>query len=159
MFKNPINRSTLYAFVADDLQEKQVEGKIITSLIDSAKAQMNLAENVTEGQPNKELLAPALILQSPSQNAGEALRLIKNIPEKSDAIRNICRSYAFRGDIFSATTSISPLISKSDLASFYWFILYGYAEGNNKSTKQWTEYNQNYILRFNRFIRYIDENS
>ncbi len=159
MFKNPINRSSLYAFVADELQKKHVEGDIITSLIDSAKAQMNLAGNITEGQPNKVLLAQALILQSPSQNAAEAFQLIKNIPEKSDAIRNICRSYAFHGDMFRAVSDISPLISSSDLASFYWYILLGYNEENDKQAKEWMEYDRNYFSRFNLFIRYIDENS
>ncbi|HLY68770.1 MAG TPA: hypothetical protein VKR53_03505 [Puia sp.] len=159
MFKNPINRSSLYSFVADDLARQHAAGNIVASLIDSAKAQMNLAVNITEGQPNKELLAAALILQSPSQNAAEAFRLIKNIPEKFDALRNICRSYAFHGDIYKAKTDISPLISSSDLASFYWYILHGYAERNGAPAKEWIEYDGNYFSRLNLFIRYIDENS
>jgi energy-coupling factor transporter ATP-binding protein EcfA2 len=160
MFKNPINRATIYGFVATELQRQNVTGEVINALIDSAKKQVGLADNITDGQPDKCLLAPALILQSPAGNADEAARLIKNIPEKPDAERNMCMSYAFRGDLFLAVKNIPPLISPSDLASFYRNILYGYGIGETKKSKiGWDRYEEYYPPRFNFFIKYIDENS
>ncbi|SRR5579871_1297892 len=159
IFKNPINRASLYSFVANDLQKKKVKGDIIASLIDSAKKQVSLVTNVTEGQPEKQLLADALILQSPSQNGSEALHLIKNIPEKSEAARSICRSYAFAGEMYQAVKNIPSLISSTDQALFYWYILRGYAERNDQSMKDWVEYDNNYFSRWNLPIRYINENN
>ena len=120
---------------------------------------MNRAENITEGQPNRELLGTALILQSPSQNAAEAFRIIKNIPEKADATRNMCAAFAFNNEIFNAQENILPLISASDLSFFNWQILYGYNEANNRETNEWREYDDNYYTRINLFIKYIDENN
>jgi len=158
MFKNPINRASLYAFAANELQKNHVRGNIISSLIDSSKDQIRMVGNITEGQPDKELLASALILQSP-ENSAYVSRLIKNIPEKPDAMKNICRSYAFAGDMYQAVNNIPPLISSSDQLFYYWYILHGYAEEKNTRKKEWVEFDNNYFQLRTLFIKYIDENN
>jgi hypothetical protein len=159
MFKNPINRSSLYSFAAIILQQQHITGNVVNALIDSASSQANFAENITEGQPDKALLAISLVLQSPSQNEARALHLIKNIPEKADALQNICSAYAFNQEIYSAKENVAPLISASDQALYNWHILYGYAESKKRDTNEWKEYDKNYFSRFNLFIRYINENN
>jgi hypothetical protein len=160
VFKNPVNRASLYGFAATQLQLHRLNADISNALIDSAKKQISEAVNITGGQPDKASLAPALVLQSPGGNGDQAARLIRNIPEKSDAARNICLAYAFSGDMYHATSAIPPLISASDLANFYWHILYGYGAGeNNNGNKSWSQYNDYYYPRFNLMIKFIDENS
>jgi hypothetical protein len=159
MFKNPINRSSLYAFVGNELLKKRNTGNLTNRFLDSAKVELNRAENITQGQPNRQLYAQALIMQDPLKNESEAYRVIRNIPNKSFALSNICRAYAFHGELFKAQNDIPAFISDSDLAVFLWYFLYGYEEGNSVPGKAWNNFNSNYYSGSNLYIRYIDENS
>ncbi len=159
IFKNPMNRSTLYTFVANELIRENPGDSVAPQLIDSARMEMGRVENIGEDQPNREVLAHTLVMQSPSKNSEEAYRLIKNIPEKFNAMSNICRSYAFHGELYNAQARIPEFISDSDLAFFISCTLYGYADGNLESKKEWENFNRNYPGRFVKYITYIDENS
>ena len=159
MFKNPVNRSSLYAFAAQELLREKVEGKMIQQLIDSAQIELTRVENITGDQPNRRILAYALAMQDPSKNLSKVYMLIKNLPAKFSAIEDISRSFSFYGDLYQAKANIPDFISGSDQADFLWNILYGYSEGKGDAGPAWKEFIQNYPVMLNRFIVYIDENS
>ncbi|MEP6615302.1 MAG: hypothetical protein ABJA57_01925 [Ginsengibacter sp.] len=159
MFKNPINRSSLYAFVASSMVQEKSDSKLIQRFIDSSRLEMNRAENITQGQPNRQSLAYAMVMYSPSKNNGEAYTLIKNIQGKFNAIRQICRTYGYYGALYNAMENIPPFISDDDLASFLWNILFGYQLRDPGQKKEWSEFNRYYVPFFTQFISYVDENS
>ena len=158
-FKLPMNRSSLYAYSAVTASYEKQDGKLVQQFIDSAKVEMNRAENVTAGQPNRPLVAFALAMQSPEKNAAEISMLIKNIPQKSPALRNTCRSYAFNGKLFEAVDNIPESISANDQAEFLGNILYDFHENDDKEQPQWATFNQYYRPFIIRFIQYVDENN
>jgi energy-coupling factor transporter ATP-binding protein EcfA2 len=158
-FKNPINRSSLYAFGARELLMQKAGGPYIQQLIDSSTAEMNRTENLTTGQPNREVLVQALVLQSPSKNTEEAYRLIKNLPVKNGALQNICRSYAFYGNLDGARSNIPPFISASDQSDFLWEILYGYSLGNARIDSSWMRFSKAYPVFLTSNLLYVDENN
>ncbi len=158
-FKNPVNRSTLYAFVAKELLIRKKEDPVIQQLIDSSAMEMNRIENSTSDQPNRELLSHALVMQSPSKNSAEAYRLIKNLPAKFFAIQNICRSYAYYGDLDGARNNIPSFISAADQSSFLWQLLYGYSSNNLNVTEEWKVFAQQYPVNLTSNLVYIDENN
>lgn len=159
MFKNPINRSSLYAFAANQLLHEHYEGNLIRQYMDSAKVELSRAENISEGQPNRQVYAQSLVMKSPSDNVSEAYKVIRNIPDKSMAVRNICRAYAFHGELHKAQSVIPAVVSDSDLANFLWFFLYGYEEGKAILPKEWENFSEKYYSRQSLFIKYINENS
>ncbi|MBZ5858417.1 nSTAND1 domain-containing NTPase [Flavihumibacter profundi] len=158
-FKLPMNRSSLYAFAATEMIREKQDAKIIQQLIDSAGSEAKRAENVTTDQPNRQLLAFALAMQSPGKNATEINRLIKNLPQKFSAFKNTCRSYAFNGDLFGATDHIPNAISDNDQADFLATILYGYWEKDKVSGSEWAGFNEYYRPFITRYIQYVDENN
>jgi hypothetical protein len=159
IFKNPVNRSSLYAFAAKELLARKKEDPVIQQLIDSSAVEMNRIENSTSDQPNRELLAQALVMQSPSKNTGEAYRLIKNLPAKFFAIQNICSSYAFYGDLDGARNNIPTFISAADQTFFLWQILNGYSKNNVIIKNEWKAFAQQYSVNLTRNLVYIDENN
>ena len=132
---------------------------MIQQLIDSANREMSRVENTTGDQPNRRLLAYALMMQNPSKNAEQAYLLIKNLPVKFAALQNTCRSFAFYEDLYNAAARIPDGISGSDQANFLRFILIGYSQGKGDNNAAWKEFNQQYPRNINAFIQYIDENS
>ncbi len=156
-FKNPINRSSLYAFIADDLLRSKSPNSLADRMIDSAKAEASRSENLTHGIPNRSVLANALVLQSPQKNGDEAVRLIKNLQAKAEARNNICRSYGFRGELYKGRSVIPASLSDTDLAGYLWYLMMGYNEGRGDSSADWKKFNDTYFYRFVRYIRYIDE--
>ena len=159
IFKNPVNRSSLYAYAAWDLLRRKHDGPVIQELIDSAVAEMNRIESSTNDQPNRNLLAHALVMQSPAKNTTEAYRLIKNLPVKFNAIQNICRSYAFYGDLHEARSNIPSFISSSDQSAFLWYLLYGYNQGTGMVEEEWRHFSNHYPEGLTNVIAYIDENN
>ncbi len=159
VFKNPVNRSSLYAFAASMLLREKADRKMVQRLIDSAYIEMTRIENITGEQPNRRVLSYALAMQDPAKNASQAYALIRNLPAKFAAIQDICRSFSFYNDLYKAETNIPDFISGSDEADFLWNILYGYSEGAGESGAEWKEFVQGYLQGINRFILYVDENS
>ena len=159
MFKNPINRSSLFAFTASELLRQKIGSDVVNRLIDSARAEMNLVDNITSQQPNQRMLAYALVMQSPEKNFAEANALIKNLPVKFAAMESISRALSFHGKLYQSSSYMPRFISASDQDGFLTETLYGYLEGQDKSDSSWQEFNQSNRPLDIRYIRYIDENS
>jgi energy-coupling factor transporter ATP-binding protein EcfA2 len=159
MFKNALNRSSLYAYAGSELLTENTSSAVGKQLMDSAKAELTRAENTTESQQNRVNIAYGLTLASPDANAPEATRLIKNLDEKVVALYHITRSFAHHGELYGAMSSIPPSISSTDRGKFLIMTLTGYNEGAKVSGPEW---NKNLSYRppfFYSFIRFIDENS
>jgi energy-coupling factor transporter ATP-binding protein EcfA2 len=159
IFKNPINRSSLYAFAAEALLREKASDSLIQPLIDSARQELTRVQDATGDQPNRRVLAYALMMQDPKKNMDTAFALIKNLPIKSPSFEEMCRSFAFSGDLYDARSVIPHFISGSDEAAYFQSILYGYAEGSGKPAGDWQAFIHNYSPLANWFIEYIDENN
>jgi len=159
VFKNPINRSSLYAFAAKELLRTKINIPMAQQLIDSAKIELTRIENLSTGQPNRILLAYALSMQHPQKNSPEAYTSIKNIGNKFWPTLRISRAFAFHGDLYHAQQNIPENISDSDQAEFLWNILYGYADGSGTQKNDWKEFTSNYPWVNTRVIIYINEDN
>jgi hypothetical protein len=159
VFKNPINRSSLYAFAATELLRKKTATPMVQQLIDSAKIELTRIENLSTGQPNRILLAYALSMQDPQRNSAEAYTVIKNIGNKFWPTLRVSRAFAFHGDLYRAQQNIPENISDSDQAEFLWNIVYGYADGSGIQKSDWKEFTSNYPWVNTRAIIYINEDN
>ncbi len=159
VFKNPINRSSLYAFVAYELQYEKYKGPLVQQMIDSARMEVPRAEITTQEQPNREVLATSLVLQPTNENVSEAFRLIKNIPGKFYATVYICGAFGFDDKLYEAKANIPLLSSDGDLPDFFSSILYSYDINKGLSGKEWNYYNSNYSKLSILDLRYIDESN
>jgi energy-coupling factor transporter ATP-binding protein EcfA2 len=157
-FKNPVNRSSLYAFCARELVEKKMNGLHVGQLLDSAQAEMKRVENSNELQPNRPLIAVGLVASQPSSNSEKIARnIIKNQPLKYESLQRIARALSYNGQLFAASEVIPANISDEDQLSFLWNILQGYTE-RLKVASDWREYEKNIVfpVRTNH-IPYVDE--
>jgi hypothetical protein len=159
MFKNAVNRSSLYAYAASEVLKQDAKSEVGKQLLDSAKAELKRVENTSGGQPNRVKMAYALTLQSPDKNSAEAFGLIKNLNQKFFAIQHITRSFSFYGKLYDARLNIPPNISSTDQAAFLTMILFGYNEGTRIAGEAWKEYLLNAPTNLYSHILYIDENS
>jgi hypothetical protein len=160
VFKKPTNRSSLYAFAAAEIQVEKGDQKLADRLIDSSRVELNRTQSVTGGQPNKQVLAYALALQNPEKNKEEIDKLIKNLPQKMNAIRDNARAMAFHQHLYEANSSIPALISDDDIAGALWQMLYSYSLGQNTNIgDQWKLYQAYYIELAVRSINYEDESN
>jgi len=159
MFKNPVNRSSLYSFAATQLLKEKFDGKKVQPLIDSAFAENERKENRTNEQPNRGFLAYAIMMENPDANVSKAYSLIRNLPSKIDANKEICRSFAFHEELYEAVQNIPDFNSGSDQADFFWFILRGFGEGQSSDDGGWNKFLNGAIPRLNQNIIYVDENS
>jgi len=158
-FKNPINRSSLYAFAAKELLRTKINTSMSQQLIDSATIELTRIENLSTGQPNRILIADALAMQDPLKNSPEAYKTIKNIGNKFWPALRISRAFAFHGDLYHAHQNTPENISDSDQAEFLWNILYGYADGLGSKRDDWKEFSSNYQWQNTRVIIYINEDN
>jgi hypothetical protein len=158
-FKNPSNRSSLYAFAAICLLKEKTDEKISQLLLDSAMAEKDRKENRTNDQPNRGLIAYALTMENPSGNTQKAYMLIKNLGSKNEVTENISRAFAFRKELYGAEENISANISSSDEADFLWAILLGYSEGMTETRPGWKKFDLGYPPRLNANLQYVDENN
>jgi hypothetical protein len=158
IFKNPINRSSLYAWVSLNLQQENGSRELVKQFLDSAIAEMNRATDIKLGQPNRELIANALVMQNPTSNVAKAYGIIRNIPDKLTAIMEIGKSYGYYGKLYEANTAMPQFISHSDKASFYWYILLGYEHQLASPGEEWSNFDHNYIQFLLDNIKYLDEN-
>ena len=158
VFKKPMNRSSLYAFAAVELQRKKLDAKLAKRLIDSAYIELSRVENLTTGQPNRQVLGFAVAMRDPAANT-EAYRLIKNIEAKFIGLQRVCQAQAFHGKLYEAKDNVPPFISDSDQAIFLWNILYGYSLAQPTTDDTWSEFNFYYDRIITQWINYIDESS
>ncbi len=157
-FKKPANRSSLYAYVARDFSEKNMDGKRVQQLLDSALAEMGRVENLNSEQPNRYRIAIALVTNAPSENSVEqAKAIIKNQSLKFVGLQRMARGLAYREELFKAVQVIPGNISDTDQLTFLWEILLGYAEGK-PTAPEWKEYEDTYAwFAKTDFIPYVDE--
>ena len=154
-----MNRSSLYAYAAINLLKEKFDNKKVQPVIDSAIKEMERVENITGEQPNRRLLAYALMMQDPEKNLSHAYTLIRNLPVKYTSMQEMCRAIAFHGDLYEAEKNVPESISASDQAAFLRKILAGYAEGNGGYDSSWNQYNISYPILYYQYIVYIDENN
>ena len=124
---NPINRSSIYAFVAKELSYRDFSAETIRIFIDSSYAEIDKIENLTTGQPNRTMLSYALALQNNKQDLEKAYMVIKNVPFKFVGYERMARSIAFHQHMFDAQEIIPDNISDTDISIFLWNIMYGYS--------------------------------
>ena len=159
LFKNPVNRSSLYSFTAIDLMENRADPTLYNRMIDSAYAELNRKENSTNEQPNRGLLAYAICMQNPSENLSKAYGLIRNLRSKFEVSQLICRSFGFHQELYDAQINIPEYNSGADQAQFLWNILYGYYKGKGETKGAWENYIQGYPPRIILNLRYVNENN
>ena len=159
MFKNPINRSSLYAYAAKELMLRKLNEGLVQSLIDSAKIELTRIENLATGQPNRILIAYALAVQDPNKNSPEAYRIIKNIGNKSQPMTRISRSFAFHNNLHEAVNNMPSNLSDQDQAEFLFNIYFGYYESQVDQNGEWKEFISNTPWWLNSFIIYVNEDN
>jgi len=156
-FKNPINRSALYAFAATRLQLERVEPTVIQHLQDSANAELNRVKNFRTGQPHRLLIAYSMTLHDPEGNTAAANQLIKNLGFKIGGQQRIAHAHGFHSLLHAGRENFPPLISDTDQAVFNWWLLEGYQLGINHQSPGWENFDSNYGKDNTEFIFYIDE--
>jgi hypothetical protein len=154
---NPVNRSSIYAYVAKELSYRNFSDDVIRIFIDSAYAEIDKMENLTTGQPNRTMLSYALALQNNKQDIERAYKVIKNVPFKFVGFERIARSIAFRQHLFDAHESIPDNISDTDITIFLWNIMYGYSLSAGLEDENWKIYNENYPWWLTRLIIYNND--
>lgn len=158
IFKKPINRSSLYAFAATRLQLEKKDDALIKRLLDSAYVEMGRVENLTTGQPHRQLIAQGIMLQDPQSRVAEASLLIKNLGAKSIAQQRMAHAFGFHSLLHAGRQNFPPLISDTDQAIFTWWLLYGYQNGTGISADGWQNFDRYQIKTNTEWINYIDEN-
>jgi energy-coupling factor transporter ATP-binding protein EcfA2 len=154
-FKNPVNRSSLYAFAANQFLRRNISTEKVDALLDSAYAEIGRIENLATGQPNRSLITYALALQNDEEKLKEGYRVIKNLQQKSLPIQLICRSLGYRNELYKATQNIPAEVSDDDTAILLRNILQGYRYDEMKP--EWKEYNVNYFWFILMPIPYVNE--
>ena len=160
IFDGTVNRSSLYAFAANDLLLQGINDSRVHQLMDSSSAQIARTNNLSTVQPNRIQLAYALAMRNEGSDIEQAYKTIKNVEFKFLGISWICRSLAQNGKLFEATQNIPKNIAAPDAFFFNWNILVGYGDGikQDKVTPQWQMFVQNRLRFFNRPINYVNEN-
>ena len=154
---NPINRSSIYAFVAKELSYQNFSAETIRVFIDSSYAEIDKIENLTTGQPNRTMLSYALALQNNKQDLEKAYKVIKNVPFKFVGYERIARSIAYHEHMFDAHETIPGNISDTDITIFLWNIIYGYSLSAGQVDENWKIYNENYPWWLTRLIIYNND--
>jgi hypothetical protein len=154
---NPINRSSIYAYVAKELSYLDFSAETIRIFIDSSYAEIDKIENLTTGQPNRTMLSYALALQNNKQDLDNAYKVIKNVPFKFVGYERMARSIAFHQHMFDALKSIPENISDTDISIFLWNIMYGYSLSSGQVDESWKIYNENYPWWLTRLIIYNND--
>jgi hypothetical protein len=119
---------------------------------------LNRVENLTTGQPHRQLIAYSITLQDPQGRTAEANRLIKNLGAKSVAQQRMAHAYGFHSLLYAGQQNFPPLISDTDRAIFTWWLLYGYQKGINHHPEAWQNFDRYQVRTNTEWINYIDEN-
>ena len=159
VFKNAVNRSSIYAYAARELMLEKYEGPLVQVLIDSSRNELSRTVNLTSEQPNRQVLAEVLTLQSPDKNKDEITRLIRNLSQKNWAYQSISMSYAFRNEMYQAKAAIPALISDVDMSSFVWMIYYRYGQTNGIQEPGWKLFSQQHRPQTTDGLVFINENN
>ena len=128
VFDGTINRSSVYAYAASNLQWQGINDSRVSMLIDSAQLQIAKTSNLTTIQPNRLFLAHALAMRNQDGDIAEAYRTLKNVEIKFQGIARICRSLASRGELYESSQNVPANISDVDNIVFVWNTVVGYGE-------------------------------
>ena len=160
-FDGTVNRSSLYAYAANELMLHGINDSRVDQLMDSARAQAALTRNLSTVQVNRIELAYGLAMRDKNSDINEAYKTIKNVQLKFLGMQWISRAYAQHGKLFEASHNIPENISDPDILLFDWNILVGYSEAIKlkEETPQWKQFVENRLRNFNRPINYVDENN
>ncbi len=156
VFKKEVNRSSLYAYASQLISLRGQSPAVATRLLDSAQAEMNRIQNISDFQPNRHNVAIALMYSNPDENADEAYRTIKNSFNKFQSIWRFSYAYGTIGKLYEAQQQVPPLISTGDQANFLTFSLKGYNQ-NKDIPEHWKKFRNNELIFARRFLPYIDE--
>uniref|UniRef100_UPI0035948070 nSTAND1 domain-containing NTPase n=1 Tax=Aquiflexum sp. TaxID=1872584 RepID=UPI0035948070 len=99
-FNKAINRSSLYAYAAKELLNKESNREVAMRLLDSARVEFGRTGIVTTFQPHIIQLAYANTLFDPKENLEGSFRIIKNLPQKILANQFIVRSLGFHAYLY-----------------------------------------------------------
>jgi hypothetical protein len=156
VFRKEVNRSSLYAFASQCVSLNKQSPDVAKRLLDSARTEMNRLDDPADFQPNRHNVAMALMYLDPDENADEAYRIIKNSPNKFQALFRFSKAYAFHSNLFNAQQVEPPLISTGDRTGFLALSV----EGLNLSKgipSNWKKFKENELIFSRRFLPYINE--
>jgi energy-coupling factor transporter ATP-binding protein EcfA2 len=156
VFKKEVNRSSLYAHASQLVSLRAQSPPVARRLLDSAQAEMNRLQNISDFQPNRHNVAIALMYINPGEKAGEAYRTIKNSFNKFQAIWRFSYAYGTTGNLYEAQQQMPLLISTGDQANFLTFSMKGYNQQKGIPEK-WKKYMSNELIFARRFLPYIAE--
>ena len=158
VFQQQVNRSSLYGYASHRLSLQYRAEEAATQLIDSARTEMLRLDNPSVFQPNRLILAAALMYRDPENNRDEAYQVIKNSFNKFNAMFNFAESHGFDEEFYEGVSHIPDLVSSTDRLGFYYAILHGYNIGR-EIEPEWETYYNNQFVFIRRFLPYIAEGS
>ena len=158
VFQQEVNRSSLYGYASQRISLLYRDEEAAVQLIDSARTEMLQLDNPSVFQPNKLILAAALMYQDPENNRDEAYQTIKNSGNKFNAMFKFAESHGFDEEFYEGTSHIPDLVSSTDRLAFYYNILHGY-NINGDIEPEWETYYSNQFVFIRRFLPYIAEGS
>ncbi|PWN05105.1 hypothetical protein [Rhodohalobacter mucosus] len=158
VFQQQVNRSSLYGFASQQLSLNYRAEDAAIQLIDSARTEMLRLDNPSVFQPNRLILAAAMMYQDPENNREEAYQVIKNSGNKFNAMFYFTESHGFNEEFFEGISHIPDLVSSADRLGFYYSILHGY-NINGEIGPEWEAYYNNQFVFIRRFLPYIAEGS
>jgi energy-coupling factor transporter ATP-binding protein EcfA2 len=157
LFNFEINRSSLYAYSAELLLLDKTKPEMVDRILDSARAEMNRNKNLIANPTNKTNLSYSLVLQDPNKNMDEAMRTIKNLPNKAYNLQRIARAVAFHNNLYGAVNLMPDNLSTGSLSFYLWDILYGYNMGNGTINTEWQNYFDMQQWNISKAIVYANE--
>ena len=157
VFKNEINRSSLYGYASQLVSLHRQSPAIARRLLDSASSEMNRLENPALFQPNRCQVAMAMMYIDPEKNEDDAYRTIKNSTDKYQAIQFFSKACAFKENLYEAEKQLPLLVSTGDKAIFLFEIIKGF-NLTRPQANQWKKFNTNEFLFTKRYLPYTSEN-
>lgn len=158
VFQLEVNRSSIYGFASQLISLQKENERVAVQLIDSARTEMLRLDNPSVFQPNRLILATALMYQNPGDNREGAYEIIKNSGNKNQAIRFFAKSNGFHQEFYEGLRHLPDLASSSDRLDFYYSIMRGY-HMNREIDPEWETFYNNQFIFIRRFLPYIPESS
>lgn len=157
VFKKPVNRSSLYSFIAQQLFIQNKNRELALRLMDSARAEMGKIDNPAIFQPNRHQLAIALMLSDPNRNEEAANKIIKNSPDKLEALTRFSTAHALNDRLYKAWLEIPSDLSDEDRGWFFYRIMSGYNRRFERKSA-WKKFEENTVFPDRFYLPYINEN-
>ena len=158
VFQQEVNRSSIYGYASQRLSLQFQAEEAAIQLIDSARTEMLRLDNPSVFQPNRLILASAMMYQDPENNRDEAYQVIKNSFNKFNAMFSFVESHGFDEEFYEGVSHIPDLVSSTDRLGFYYALLHGYNIGRDIEP-EWETYYNNQFVFIRRFLPYITEGS